>query len=66
MTAVTAGLGLLPLALALGEPGSEIQAPMALVILTGLASSTALNMVVVPALLAKFGGDVSEVEEVPA
>ncbi len=57
MTAVTAGLGLLPLALALGEPGSEIQAPMALVILTGLATSTALNMVVVPALLAKWGGD---------
>jgi CzcA family heavy metal efflux pump len=57
MTAVTAGLGLLPLALALGEPGSEIQAPMALVILTGLATSTALNMVVVPALLSAWGGD---------
>lgn len=57
MTAVTAGLGLLPLALALGEPGAEIQAPMALVILTGLATSTALNMVVVPALLAAWGGD---------
>lgn len=57
MTAATAGLGLLPLALALGEPGSEIQAPMALVILTGLATSTALNMVVVPALLATWGGD---------
>lgn len=57
MTAVTAGLGLLPLALALGEPGSEIQSPMALVILTGLATSTALNMVVVPALLAEWGGE---------
>jgi Cu/Ag efflux pump CusA len=56
MTAITAGLGLLPLALALGEPGSEIQAPMALVILTGLGTSTALNMVMVPALLAKWGG----------
>ncbi len=56
MTAVTAGLGLLPLALALGQPGSEIQAPMALVILTGLVTSTALNMVVVPALLSKWGG----------
>ena len=43
---------LLPLALAIGRPGSEIQAPMALVILTGLASSTVLNMIVVPALLA--------------
>ncbi|HVJ14472.1 MAG TPA: efflux RND transporter permease subunit [Polyangiaceae bacterium] len=56
MTAVTAALGLLPLALALGRPGSEIQAPMALVILTGLLSSTALNMLVVPSLLARWGG----------
>ena len=56
MTAVTAGLGLLPLALALGEPGAEIQAPMALVILTGLATSTVLNMLVVPTLLARWGG----------
>jgi CzcA family heavy metal efflux pump len=56
MTAITAALGLLPLALALGEPGSEIQAPMALVILTGLTTSTALNMLVVPALLARWGG----------
>jgi hypothetical protein len=57
MTAVTAGLGLLPLALAVGQPGSEIQAPMALVILTGLVTSTALNMIVVPALLHRWGGD---------
>jgi Cu/Ag efflux pump CusA len=58
MTAVTAGLGLLPLALALGQPGSEIQAPMALVIITGLATSTLLNMMVIPALLARYGGAV--------
>ncbi|MEM9493178.1 MAG: efflux RND transporter permease subunit, partial [Myxococcota bacterium] len=57
MTAVTAALGLLPLALALGQPGSEIQAPMALVILTGIVTSTVLNMIVVPALLAHWGGD---------
>ena len=56
MTAVTAALGLLPLALALGQPGSEIQAPMALVILTGLVTSTALNMIAVPALLSRWGG----------
>ncbi len=56
MTAVTAALGLLPLSLALGEPGSEIQAPMALVILFGLITSTALNMLVVPPLLARWGG----------
>ena len=57
MTALTAALGLLPLALAIGEPGSEIQAPMALVILTGLITATFLNMIVVPALLARWGGD---------
>lgn len=55
MTALSAALGLLPLALAAGQPGSEIQAPMALVILFGLLSSTLLNMVVVPALYARFG-----------
>ncbi|MCB9547030.1 MAG: efflux RND transporter permease subunit [Myxococcales bacterium] len=55
MTAVASGLGLLPLALAAGEPGSEIQAPMALVILFGLVSSTALNMLVVPAMMLRFG-----------
>jgi CzcA family heavy metal efflux pump len=54
MTALAAGLGLVPLALSAGVPGSEIQAPMALVILCGLASSTALNMFVVPALYARF------------
>jgi Cu/Ag efflux pump CusA len=46
-----------PLALALGEPGSEIQAPMAIVILCGLASSTALNMLVLPAIYLKVARD---------
>lgn len=55
MTALTAALGLLPLGLALGEPGSEIQAPMALVILAGLISSTLLNMSVVPAAIQRWG-----------
>ncbi len=54
MTALAAGLALVPLALAMGEPGSEIQAPMAIVILFGLASSTALNMLVLPALYFKL------------
>jgi Cu/Ag efflux pump CusA len=54
MTALAAGLGLVPLALSAGVPGSEIQAPMALVILCGLASSTALNMFVVPAVYTRF------------
>jgi Cu/Ag efflux pump CusA len=55
MTALAAGAGLLPLALAGGEAGSEIQTPMAIVILCGLASSTVLNMLVVPALYLRFG-----------
>lgn len=59
MTAATAALGLLPLALAMGEAGSEIQAPMAVVILWGLSTSTVLNMIVVPALLARWGGAIT-------
>jgi CzcA family heavy metal efflux pump len=55
MTALAAGLALVPLALAAGQPGSEIQSPMAVVILCGLASSTLLNMIVVPALYLRFG-----------
>lgn len=48
MTALAAGLALVPIALSVGKPGSEIQAPMAMVILCGLFSSTLLNMLVVP------------------
>jgi len=55
MTALAAGLALVPLALAAGEPGSEIQSPMAIVILFGLFTSTLLNMIVVPALYLRFG-----------
>lgn len=55
MTALTAALALIPLAIAANEPGSEIQAPMAVVILGGLLSSTALNMIVIPALFVKYG-----------
>ena len=49
MTALTAVVGLLPIAWAAGEPGSEILAPMAIVVLGGLVSSTVLNLLVVPA-----------------
>ena len=49
MTAVSAALGLVPLALALGEPGSELLAPLAVVVLGGLVTSTLLNLIVVPA-----------------
>jgi copper/silver efflux system protein len=55
MTALTAGLALIPLAIGGGEPGNELQTPMAIVILGGLLSATALNMVVLPALYLLFG-----------
>ncbi len=54
MTTLTASLALLPLALGAGEPGKEIEAPMAFVILFGLLSSTFLNMVVLPAVYFRF------------
>ena len=54
LTALVTGLGLLPLALGDGA-GSEVQSPMALVILGGLATSTVLNLLVLPAMAAHFG-----------
>ncbi len=55
MTALTAGLALIPLVLAGREAGNEIQSPMAIVILGGLLTSTFLNLVVVPVLFARWG-----------
>jgi CzcA family heavy metal efflux pump len=55
MTALVTGLGLLPLALQSGEPGNEIEGPMAVVILGGLFTSTVLNLLVLPALALRFG-----------
>ena len=55
MTAAAAGLALIPLALRGGQTGSEIQTPMAIVILCGLTTSTLLNMFVVPTLYLRFG-----------
>ncbi len=57
MTALATALALVPLAMASGQPGSEIQSPMAVVILWGLLSSTLLNMLVVPAMLLRFGAE---------
>lgn len=62
MTALAAGLALVPIAASAGQPGSEIQAPMATVILFGLLTSTALNMVVVPLLYDRFGRRPAPVE----
>src|SRR6266511_3215079 len=55
MTALVTGVVLIPRALGAGEPGKEIQQPMAVVILGGIVTSTALNMVVIPALYLKYG-----------
>ncbi len=55
MTALTAAIALIPIVLSTGEPGNEIQAPMAAVILGGLVSSTILNLLVIPALFGRFG-----------
>ena len=55
MTALSTGIALLPVGLALGETGSEIHAPLALVVMCGLLSSTALNMLVVPTVYYRFG-----------
>lgn len=54
MTALAAGLALVPFAFAADKPGNEILAPLAVVILGGLLSSTVLNMIVIPALYLKF------------
>ncbi len=55
MTALTSGIGLLPLALAAGQPGKEILYPLATVIIGGLVTSTAMEFLVRPALFWKFG-----------
>lgn len=60
MTALVTGLGLLPLALGTGEAGREIEGPMAIVILGGLASSTLLTLFVLPALALRAGRFVKE------
>lgn len=60
MTALTAGLALIPLVLAKGQPGKEILYPVATVILGGLASSTLLDMAVTPVIFYRFGRKAAE------
>jgi Cu/Ag efflux pump CusA len=55
MTALVTALGLLPLAIGAGEAGREIEGPMAIVILGGLLTSTALNLLVLPTLARRCG-----------
>ena len=54
MTALTSALGMLPLAIARGA-GNEILQPLAIVVLGGLFTSTALTLLVIPALYVRFG-----------
>lgn len=53
MTALVAGLGLLPLAFGIGRAGHEIEAPLAIVVLGGLVTSTLLSLILLPALAAR-------------
>jgi CzcA family heavy metal efflux pump len=55
MTSIVTGLGVLPLAIGKGDPGREVEGPMAVVILGGLISSMALNLIVLPALALRYG-----------
>lgn len=62
MTATVAALGLVPFLFAHG-PGSEIQRPLAIVVISGLVTSTILTLVIVPCLYAFFEGKEPEIED---
>lgn len=55
MTALVTALGLLPLAAGSGQPGREIEGPMATIIVGGLITSTLLNLLILPTILLHFG-----------
>jgi len=55
VTSIVTGLGVLPLAIGAGDPGREIEGPMAIVILGGLVTSTTLNLLVLPGLALRYG-----------
>ncbi len=55
MTALVTALGLLPLAAGSGQPGREIEGPMATIIVGGLITSTILNLLILPTLMLHFG-----------
>ncbi len=55
MTALVTAIGLLPLAIASGQPGREIEGPMAIIIVGGLITSTILNLLILPTIMLNFG-----------
>ncbi len=55
MTALVTGLGLLPQALGSRTPGQEIVGALAIVVLRGIVTSTALNLLVLPTMALRFG-----------
>lgn len=55
MTALVTALGLLPLAAGSGQPGREIEGPMATIIVGGLVTSTILNLLILPTIMLHFG-----------
>jgi len=55
MTALVTALGLLPLAAGSGQPGREIEGPMATIIVGGLVTSTMLNLLILPSIMLHFG-----------
>ncbi len=66
MTALAAGLALVPFALGAEKPGNEILSPLAIVILGGLLSSTALSIIVLPSLYVKFTAERGQERKEPA
>jgi Cu/Ag efflux pump CusA len=60
MTALSAGIALIPLVLAPGEPGKEILHPVAVAIVGGLVSSTLLDLVVTPTVFFLIGRKAAE------
>jgi cobalt-zinc-cadmium resistance protein CzcA len=56
MTASIAAFGLVPLLFATG-PGSEIQRPLAIVVIGGLVSATLLTLILLPILYRRFGAE---------
>ena len=63
MTALVAGLALLPIALGSNQPGKEIEGPMAAIIIGGLFTSTILNLLILPTILLNFGSFKKEIDE---